>query len=165
MPPCWWRLDSCPRGFPISAELSYTAAVEQELPKGCRVVTLPVRGDERGSLIALERSTGVPFGIERVYFIFDTQAGVARGFHAHRQLRQLVATMAGGCTMVLDDGEQRTELRLDRRDIAVEIGPMVWHEMHDFSPDCVMTVLAEAPYDEADYIRDYSEFVDLARHG
>jgi dTDP-4-dehydrorhamnose 3,5-epimerase len=73
--------------------------------------------------------------------------------------------MAGGCTMILDDGERRTELRLDRRDIAVEIGPMVWHEMHDFSPDCVMTVLAEAPYDEADYIRDYSEFSDLARRG
>jgi dTDP-4-dehydrorhamnose 3,5-epimerase len=152
-------------GLPEARFSPYTAVVEKALPKGCRLITLPVRGDERGSLIALERSTGVPFGIERVYFIFDTQTGVARGFHAHRQLRQLVATMAGGCTMILDDGERRTELRLDRRDIAVEIGPMVWHEMHDFSPDCVMTVLAEAPYDEADYIRDYSEFSDLARRG
>jgi hypothetical protein len=116
------RRASSRRDFPIGAELFYTAPVEQRLPKGCRLITLPVRGDERGSLIALERSTGVPFGIERVYFIFDTQAGVARGFHAHRQLRQLVATMAGGCTLILDDGEQRMELHLDRRDVAVEIG-------------------------------------------
>jgi dTDP-4-dehydrorhamnose 3,5-epimerase len=161
MPPRSWRLDSCPRGFPISAELSYTAAVERELPKGCRLITLQVRGDERGSLIALERATGVPFDVARVYFIYETQPGVSRGFHAHRDLRQLAVCVSGSCTMVLDDGKQRTQLRLDRPDTALEIGSMIWREMHDFSPDCVVVVLADRPYDEADYIRDYSQFIEL----
>jgi len=156
---------SSPRDFPITAELSYTAVVSQDLPKGCRLISLPVRGDDRGSLIALERSTGVPFDIARVYFIYGTQPGVSRGFHAHRQLRQLVATMAGSCTMVLDDGDRRAELRLERPEVAVEIGPMVWREMHDFSPDCVIAVLADSPYDETDYIRDYSEFAEAVRGG
>lgn len=67
--------------------------------------------------------------------------------------------------MVLDDGRARSELRLDRPEVAVEIGPMVWHEMHDFSSDCIMAVLAEAPYDESDYIRDYDQFAELAPLG
>lgn len=139
--------------------------MEQDLPEGCRRISLPVRGDARGSLISLERATGVPFEIARVYFVFDTQPGVSRGFHAHRQLRQLVFCVAGSCNMVLDDGRARSELRLDRPEVAVEIGPMVWHEMHDFSSDCILAVLAEAPYDESDYIRDYSQFAELAPLG
>lgn len=123
----------------------------------------PVRGDERGSLVALERATGVPFDVARVYFIYGTQPGVSRGFHAHRQLRQLAVCVAGSCTMILDDGKQRAELRLDEPELGVEIGPMIWHEMHDFSPDCVVAVLADAPYDEGDYIRDHAEFKKLAR--
>jgi len=136
--------------------------VERNLPEGCRLISLSVRGDERGSLIPLERATGVPFDIARVYFIYGTQPGVSRGFHAHRQLRQLAICIAGSCTMVLDDGRKRTELRLDRPDAALEIGPMIWHEMHDFSPDCVIVVAADAPYSEGDYIRDYAEFAELA---
>jgi dTDP-4-dehydrorhamnose 3,5-epimerase-like enzyme len=124
-----------------------------------------VRGDERGSLIALERSTGVPFDVARVYFIYETQPGVSRGFHAHRDLRQLAVCVSGSCTMVLDDGKKRTRLRLDRPDTGLEIGSMIWREMHDFSPDCVVVVLADRPYDEADYIRDYSRFTELVSRG
>jgi dTDP-4-dehydrorhamnose 3,5-epimerase len=139
--------------------------VEQHLPEGCRLHSLRVRGDERGSLIALERATGLPFDIARVYVIYETQPGVSRGFHAHRHLRQLAICVAGSCTMVLDNGMTRTELRLDRPDAALEIGSMIWREMHDFSPDCVVVVLADRPYDEADYIRDYSQFTELVSRG
>ena len=62
--------------------------------------------------------------------------------------------------MLLDDGAARTHIKLDRPDLALEIGPMVWHEMHDFSPDCVMLVLADAPFDESDYIRNYDAFLN-----
>ena len=127
-------------------------------PSGCRLIPLTVKGDERGSLVALETDRDVPFTIERVYYLFGTKPGVARGFHAHRKLRQLAIAVSGACTMLLDDGEERQELRLASPDVALTIPPMVWHEMRDFSPDCVLMVLADAPYDEADYIRDYDEF-------
>lgn len=116
-------------------------------------------GDARGRLIALERSSGIPFEIARVYFIYGTEPGVARGFHAHRALRQWAVCVAGSCTLVLDDGHKTVRINLNRPDEAVEIAPMVWHEMHDFTSDCVLAVLASAPYDEADYLRNYDEFV------
>jgi len=129
----------------------------------CPLHELQVIGDDRGSLIALEAHTGVPFDIARVYYIFGTRADVSRGFHAHRELRQWAICLSGACTILLDDGHARTEVRLDRPDVALEIAPAVWHEMRDFSLGCVLLLLADAPYDEADYIRDYEEFLAWMR--
>lgn len=70
--------------------------------------------------------------------------------------------VAGSCRVTLDDGRSRTDHRLERADAAVMLEPMVWHEMHDFAEGTVLLVLASAHYDEADYIRDYDEFLRLA---
>ena len=133
--------------------------MSQALPPGCARVDLPVKGDARGSLIALEGGAEVPFDIARVYYVYATEPNVDRGFHAHRQLRQFAVAVSGGCTMVLDDGKDRAEVRLGRPDLGLTIGPMVWHEMRAFTPGCVLLVLADAIYDEADYIRDYETFL------
>lgn len=132
---------------------------------GCGLRELNVRGDARGSLIALEVGADVPFAIARVYYIFGTRPGVERGFHAHHDLTQWAACVSGSCTMILDDGRERQAFVLDRPDLALQIGPMIWREMKDFSDGAVLMVLASAAYDEADYIRDYGEFLSLAGTG
>ena len=123
-----------------------------------RYVEFPVKGDELGWLVALEGGRDVPFPIRRVYYIFGTQPGVRRGKHAHRQLTQMMVCLAGRCTVLLDDGRVREEVALTRNDRGLMLEPMLWHEMHDFSPDCVLLVLADNRYDETDYIRDYDAF-------
>lgn len=135
----------------------------QELPSGCSLVDLDIKGDDRGSLIALEGERNLPFPVQRVYYVFGTLPGVSRGFHAHRKLRQLVVAVSGGCTMMLDDGSRRVAVSLNTPDKGLLLGPMVWREMHDFSPDCVLLVLADTSYDESDYIRDYQAFLREVR--
>lgn len=132
-----------------------------DLIAGCTLLQLPVRGDERGSLVPIEAGRDVPLEIKRVYTVFATQPGVRRGFHAHLATEQVAVAVAGGCTMVLDDGEERRSVRLDRPDLALTIPPLVWHEMEDFTSDCVLMVLADAFYDEADYIRDHDRFLRI----
>ena len=121
------------------------------------------KGDGRGWLIALENLKEVPFEIKRVYYIYGTQGDFRRGKHAHRNLTQLAICVAGSCKFVLDDGRERKEYLLNRNTIGLKIGPMVWREMYDFTPDCVLLVLASAAYDVSDYIRSYSEFKALAK--
>lgn len=116
-------------------------------------------GDDRGSLVSLEGNKSVPFDIKRVYYIFGTEQGVARGFHAHRNLKQVAVCVTGKCRMILDDGKQRQETWLDSSTKGLLIEDLVWHEMHDFSKDCVLLVLATEHYDENDYIRDYNDFL------
>ena len=136
--------------------------MSDNLPNGCRLVPLAVRGDERGRLVAIEERYDIPFAIARVYYVYATKPGVTRGLHAHLALNQVAVAVAGSCTMLLDDGVRRVEVRLDDPATGLSLPPMMWHEMSDFSADCVLMVLADAAYDEADYIRDYSEFLALA---
>jgi dTDP-4-dehydrorhamnose 3,5-epimerase-like enzyme len=127
-----------------------------------RYIDFDVRGDEKGWLVALESERNIPFPIKRAYYIFDTQPGVRRGKHAHRTLRQAMICMAGSVKVLLDDGATQETVHLDRNDRALMLDPMVWHEMFDFSPGCVLLVLAETWYDEADYLRDYAQFQHAA---
>lgn len=120
------------------------------------------KGDERGQLVALEYENDIPFEIKRVYYLTETKEGVPRGFHAHKELMQVAVCVSGRCLMKLDDGVNKEEVWLDAPDKAIVIDRMIWREMHHFSPDCVLLVLASAVYDEGDYIRDYSVFKGLA---
>ena len=124
-------------------------------------------GDERGGLVALEAGADrtIPFDVRRVYYIYGTKPGVSRGFHAHRQLQQVAVCVAGKCRVVLDDGTRREEAWLDSPLKGLQIGDLTWRELHDFSPDCVVLVLASEHHDEADYIRDYDEFLEHVNHG
>lgn len=122
-------------------------------------INFPILGDERGSLIALESNNNIPFTIKRVYYIFGTKAGVARGFHAHKTLKQITICVSGYCKMLLDNGHEKAEVWLDSPSKGLVIEGLTWREMHDFSSDCVLLVLASEHYDEADYIRNYEEFL------
>jgi len=124
-----------------------------------KTISLKSLGDERGSLVALEGNKSVPFDIKRVYYIFGTKEGVSRGFHAHRNLKQVAICVTGSCRVVLDNGKQRKEVALNKSTTGLLIDDLTWREMYDFSPDCVLMVLASEYYDEADYIRDYQNFL------
>lgn len=123
------------------------------------IINFKSLGDERGSLVALEGGKSVPFDIKRVYYIFGTREGVSRGFHAHRSLKQVAICVAGSCRFILDDGKFREEILLEKSSVGLLIEGLTWREMHAFSPDCVLMVLASEYYDEADYIRDYRTFL------
>jgi dTDP-4-dehydrorhamnose 3,5-epimerase-like enzyme len=119
------------------------------------------RGDDQGWLVALEAEKSIPFPIRRVYYVFGTRPGVRRGRHAHRRLRLVLVCLAGTCTVRLDDGKRVEEVALDGNERGLVLDPMVWHEMHDLSPGCVLLVLTDAWHDESDYIRDYRVFREL----
>ena len=126
---------------------------------GYEIVNFKTLGDDRGSLIALEENYNTPFAIKRVYYIFDTKEGVRRGFHAHIDLKQMAICVKGSCIFVLDDGTDKHEVLLDSPNQGVLIEGLIWREMYNFSPDCVLVVLASEHFDESDYIRDYDKFL------
>ena len=125
-----------------------------------KLIDFKTLGDDRGSLIAIEEGYNAPFDIKRVYYLFDTKKGVERGFHAHKNLKQLAIVVKGSCTFIIDDGKSREEIKIDNPNQGLLIEGLIWREMKDFSEDCVLVVLASEHYDESDYIRDYQKFID-----
>lgn len=125
-----------------------------------KFVNLDIKGDERGSLIALEGlSEKVPFEIKRVYYIFGTKPNVIRGKHAHYKLKQLLICVNGSVDILIDDGKNKDTIRLDSPDKGLYIDGFIWHDMHNFSKDAVLVVLASDHYNEVDYIRNYETFL------
>ena len=121
------------------------------------LIEIPRVDDDRGSLCILER---LPFAIARVYYIFDVQPGSSRGAHAHRTLDRYLIALHGGFRVTIDRADS---VRMYRPDRALRVGPMRWLELDDFASHSVALILASAPYDEADYVRDYGEWQDLTR--
>ena len=124
-----------------------------------KLLDLTIHGDDRGKLISLEGNRNIPFEIKRVYWIFDTLPDEDRGFHAHKNMEQIVVAMDGACQFVLDDGKTRETIWLNRPDRGLYIGKNMWREMKHFSYGCKLMVLASDYYDAKEYIRDYNEFL------
>lgn len=125
----------------------------------CHIVELPKVSDVRGNLTFVEANRHIPFDIQRVYYLYDVPGGAERGGHAHRGLHQLIVAMSGSFDVVLDDGRQKKRFHLNRSYYGLYVCPMIWRELDNFSSGSVCLVLASNCYDEADYYRDYNEYL------
>jgi hypothetical protein len=125
----------------------------------CRIIDLPKISDPRGNLTFIEGGRHVPFDIKRVYYLYDVPGGAERGGHAHKSLHQLIIALSGSFDVILDDGKQKQRFHLNRSYCGIYVCPMIWRELDNFSSASVCMVLASNLYDEADYYREYEEFV------
>lgn len=113
----------------------------------------------QGKLVAIEEGKEIPFDIKRIYYIYGCSTGERRGFHAHKNLKQLIFAIHGQCKVDFEDGKNKETILLDHPCKAIYIDRPLWREIYDFSSDCVLMVLASEIYLESDYIRDYEEFL------
>ncbi|MDR7272185.1 acetyltransferase-like isoleucine patch superfamily enzyme/dTDP-4-dehydrorhamnose 3,5-epimerase-like enzyme [Pelomonas saccharophila] len=134
-----------------------------ELPplqaRGAKLHALPKIVDLRGALSFGEIGAHLPFTPQRFFIVYDAPSEEVRGEHAHKACHQFLVCVKGSCTIVLDDGEHRDELRLDSAKVGLHIPPMVWGIQYRFSADAVLLVLASDTYDADDYIRNYDDFL------
>lgn len=126
------------------------------------IINFDIKGDERGRLVSLEQMKNIPFEMKRLYYIFDTKEYFPRGFHAHKNLLQVMVCVKGSCKVIIDDGKVKSTYTLNSPNQGLFVGRYLWREMHEFSDDCVLLVLASDYYNEEDYIRDYNDFLKQA---
>lgn len=120
-------------------------------------------GDERGMLVALEEFKDIPFEIKRVYYMYETKSDIHRGFHAHKNLEQILICIHGSCKVRLDNGLEKKVVSLEKPYEGLYVSNDMWREMYDFSEGAVLLVLASDFYHEEDYIRDYDEFIEFSK--
>lgn len=113
------------------------------------------------SLFFAEYPNHIPFIIKRIYYITQATEGLPRGFHAHHKTQQVLFCVQGSIKMIFDDGKKKEEILLRDPELGVFIDKKIWHEMHSFSKNTILLVLASAQYDPKDYIRDYQEFLKV----
>ncbi|MCF0218299.1 MAG: WxcM-like domain-containing protein [Muribaculaceae bacterium] len=124
-----------------------------------QIISLPKFHDPRGNLTAVEDCAPIPFDIHRVYWLYDIPAGSERGGHSHKQQQEVLIAISGSFQVTLTDGVESVGITLNRPDKGLLIPTGIWRTIDNFSAGAVCLVLASAPFDENDYIRDYDEFL------
>ena len=132
--------------------------------ENCKHIKLKQIVDEKDGVLSIaESEREIPFHIKRVYYIYGLAYPKAlRGYHAHKKLEQVIFCINGSFKLMVDDGKEKQYFFLSDPNHGIYVGPHLWHNMFEFSKDCVILVIASDYYDEADYIRDYDEFLGLS---
>lgn len=128
-----------------------------------KIIDLQRHSDNRGDLVAVERCSEIPFEIKRIYYLYNTADHVRRGYHAHKNLEQILICVHGSVTIRLDDSYTSEEVVLNDPAKGLYLKSSMWREMYNFSEDAVLLVMASELYDEDDYIRDYQQFCEIIR--
>lgn len=129
----------------------------------CSIIELDKHHHEKGNITVVENGVSVPFGIKRVYYLYDVPGGESRGGHAHKNLYQLIVAASGSFTVTLDDGKVKRTFMLNRPYQGLMVVPGIWRTLDDFSSGAICLVLASECYTEDDYIRDYAEFITYTK--
>lgn len=129
----------------------------------CRMIEFPQKGDDRGHLVIVEGNQDIPFDIKRVFYIYGSDKDVIRGKHANYNTEFVLINVAGTSKVKVDDGTEQKIFSLDRPHTGIFLPRMVWKDMYDFSEDSVLLVLASEHYDETEYIRSYSEYLEIMK--
>lgn len=130
-----------------------------------KIVDLPKILDRRGNLSIIEELKNIPFCIARTYWIYDVPGGQIRGGHAYRENREFIVALSGSFDVVLDDGCIKQTFTLNRSYYGLYVPKGLWRQMQNFSTNSLALVLASTPYDPADYIYDYNEFLNTGHIG
>lgn len=130
----------------------------------CTIIELDKHHHEKGNITVVENSATIPFEVKRSYYLYDVPGGESRGGHAHRELSQLIVAASGSFSVTLDDGKVKRTFLLNRPYQGLYVVPGIWRTLDDFSSGSVCLVLASHGYDEADYIRDYNDFIKYKKN-
>lgn len=123
-----------------------------------QILNIPKIEDYRGNIAVIENDV-VPFDIKRVYYLFDVPSSAQRGGHAHKEQMELLIAVSGSFDVILKDGQSTQTITLNKPDKGLLIKTNVWRELENFSSGAVCLVLNSDVFDEADYIREYNDYL------
>ena len=127
----------------------------------CQIITLDRHHHENGNLSVVENDKELPFTVKRAFYVYDVPGGTDRGGHSHRHCHQFIVAARGSFDLEIDDGNEKRTITLNRSNIGLYIAPGIWVGLRNFSSGSVCLTLCSDAFDEADYVRDYSEFLSL----
>jgi hypothetical protein len=127
----------------------------------CVILPLSKIHNRAGNITIVEGQENIPFDVRRIYYLYDIPGGEDRGGHAHKELHQLIVAASGSFNVLLDDGQNKKIITLNRPDYGLMVVPGIWRELFEFSSGAICLVLASQKYDQDDYLRSYEQFVNF----
>jgi hypothetical protein len=125
----------------------------------CSLIDLGKISFDEGNLTVVENGADFPFEVKRIFYLYDVVGGESRGAHSHKECHQFLIAASGSFEISLDDGRSKRHVFLNRANLGLHIPPGIWASECNFSSGAICLVLASHIYNEADYIRDYDDYL------
>jgi acetyltransferase-like isoleucine patch superfamily enzyme/dTDP-4-dehydrorhamnose 3,5-epimerase-like enzyme len=158
-------VDTADHVDPVPQAASTVDKVKATSVRGVTLHRLKEVEDMRGHLSVGEFDRDIPFEARRYFLVYKVPSVEIRGEHAHHRCKQFLIAVKGSVHVVADDGTSREQFVLNSPGLGLYLPPMTWGIQYRYTPDAVLLVLASEHYDNADYIRDYDEFLKLSGTG
>jgi dTDP-4-dehydrorhamnose 3,5-epimerase-like enzyme len=126
-----------------------------------KIINIPKIEDPRGNLSVIENDV-LPYEIKRVYYLYDVPSGAERGGHSHKEQHEFLVALSGSFDVILNDGQQQKTVTLNKPFEGLLITNGIWRELKNFSSGAVCLVVASDVFEEADYIREFDEFLSIS---
>ena len=124
------------------------------------LIQFPKIGSSQLGYISISEKETLPFIPQRIYWTYYTPEDVIRGHHAHFELEQILVAVAGKIDVEIEmPGGASFTFVLDNPYTGVFIPKRAWRKMR-YSHNAVQMCIASMEYDEKDYIREYSQFIN-----
>ena len=125
----------------------------------CKLLSIPKIEDPRGNLSVIENDV-IPFEMKRVYYLYDVPSGAERGGHSHKKQQEFLVALSGSFDVILHDSQHEKLVTLNKPFEGLLITNGIWRELKNFSSGAVCLVVASAVFEEEDYIRTFTEFMN-----
>ena len=129
--------------------------------QNCKILAIPKIEDPRGNLSVIEHNV-IPFEIKRVYYLYDVPSGAERGGHSHKEQQEFLIALSGSFDVIINDGKVEKSVTLNKPFEGLLITNGIWRKLKNFSSGAVCLVVASDVFSEADYIRDFNEFLAIS---
>lgn len=115
--------------------------------------------DKTSASLSVLEFVDLPWRPERIYWLQDFRLDKVRGKHAHKKLSQILIMISGTLTLDIYKGVEHERIFFGTDSGQILIQPGIWRVISAASKDAILMVLADAPYDESDYIRNWDEYL------
>jgi dTDP-4-dehydrorhamnose 3,5-epimerase-like enzyme len=112
-----------------------------------------------GDLTVVDLNRNFPIEVKRIYYTYNVKKDVIRGFHAHRNTKQVLFCLNGEIKVCLDNGKHKKDIIINNPTKGLFVDKGIWHTMPWMKDNSILLVFASTNYDESDYIRSYDEYL------
>jgi acetyltransferase-like isoleucine patch superfamily enzyme len=130
---------------------------------GVALYSLEKTKDLQGEVCVAEFSEEIPFQAAGYFLVNKVPNSKIRREYAYKNCQQFLLCVRGEVSVIVDDGNQSEEIKLDSSSVGLFLPAMTWAVQYKFTENAILIGFVSLCCDEKERILSYEEFQKLVK--